>query len=197
MEREIIRGIIFDFDGTITRPFFDFGLIKDEIGMPRDMLIIEFLKDKDEDFKRRAEEILNKWEEKAAQKAVLNDHIPELLQFLETKKIKTAVLTRNKRTSVDTVSKKFNLAFDYIDTRENEPIKPHPEAMKRVISRLQIDPGGILTIGDFEHDILCGIEAGTKTMFLTNGNNDQKLKFRPDYMVSDMREGLRIIKNLI
>lgn len=197
MAREIIRGIIFDFDGTITRPFFDFGLIKDEIGMPRDMLILEFLKDKDDAFKHKAQEILDRWEVEAAENAVLNDYVPELLQFLRSRNIKTAVLTRNRKRSVETVSKKFNLSFDYIDTRENEPIKPHPDSMKRVISRLCLAPKNILTIGDFEHDVICGCEAGTMTMFLTNGIQNGKLKVNPDYTVPDMKAGLEIIKNLV
>jgi HAD superfamily hydrolase (TIGR01549 family) len=197
MVKALIRGIIFDFDGTITRPFFDFDLIKDEIGMPRDMLILEFLKDKDEAFKTRARNILDKWEIEAAEKAILNDYIPELLEFLKFRKIKTAVLTRNRKTSVEVVTRKFSLSFDYIDTRENEPIKPHPDSMKRVISRLCLEPENILTIGDFEHDILCGKNAGTLTMYLTNGENDHDLKLNPDYIVTDMKEGLEIIKNLV
>jgi HAD superfamily hydrolase (TIGR01549 family) len=197
MKKAYIRGIIFDFDGTITRPFFNFDLIKDEIGMPRDMLIIEFLKDKDEAFKVKASNILDRWEIEAAEKAMLNDYIPELLEFLKSRKIKTAVLTRNRKTSIEVVCRKFNLSFDYIDTRENEPIKPHPDSMKRVISRLCLEPEHILTIGDFEHDILCGKNAGTLTMYLTNGNFNHNLKLKPDYIVKDMKEGFDIIKNIV
>lgn len=197
MLKSVIRGVVFDFDGTITQPFFNFDLIKDEIGMPRDMLIIEFLKDKDEVFKKRAQDILDKWEIQAAEQATLNDHVPELLDFLKSKDIKTAVLTRNKKASVDTVAGKFNLSFDYIDTRENEPIKPHPDSMRRVISKLCLEPENILTVGDFEHDILCGKNAGTMTMYITNGDTKNNLKIQPDYIVNNMREALEIIKNLI
>lgn len=197
MLKSVIQGVVFDFDGTITHPFFDFDLIKDEIGMPRDMLIIEFLKDKDEAFKKRAQEILDKWEIRAAEQATLNDHVPALLEFLRFKGIKTAVLTRNKKASVDTVAGKFNLCFDYIDTRENEPIKPHPDSMRRVISRLCLEPENILTVGDFEHDIVCGKNAGTITMYITNGETKNNLKIQPDYIVNNMREALEIIKNLI
>lgn len=197
ISKAILKGIIFDFDGTITRPFFDFALIKDEIGMPRDMLILEFLKDKDDAFKRRAQDILDRWEVEAAEQAVLNDYIPELLYFLETKNIRTAILTRNRKISVEKVAKKYNLSFDYIDTRENEPIKPHPDSMKRVIMQLCIPPENILTIGDFEHDIVCGRNAGTMTMYLTNGIHNGKLNVVPDYTVPDMRQGLEIIKDLV
>jgi HAD superfamily hydrolase (TIGR01549 family) len=165
--------------------------------MPRDMLIIEFLKNKDETFKARAREILDKWEIEAAEKSMLNDYIPELLEFLKSRKIKTAVLTRNRKTSIEVVCRKFNLSFDYIDTRENEPIKPHPDSMKRVISRLCLEPEHILTVGDFEHDILCGKNAGTLTMYLTNGKNDHNLGINPDYIVPNMKEGFEIIKKLV
>jgi HAD superfamily hydrolase (TIGR01509 family) len=192
-----IRGVVFDFDGTVTKPFFDFAAIKDEIGMPRDMLIIEYLQDKSDDFCSKAQEILDRWELRAAKEAELNDYFPEMLNYLNEKEIKTAVLTRNKMESVEIVQKKFNLDFNYIDTRDIEPIKPHPEAMERVIKVLEIRPEELLTIGDYEHDILCGKEAGTLTMYLTNRNSNYNLKIEPDYIIKDLREGLNIIRSLI
>jgi len=192
-----IKGVVFDFDGTVTKPFFDFGLIKDEIGMPRDRLIIEYLEDKSEEFCRKAQQILDKWELRAAEEAELNDHFPELLKFLNKKNIKTAILTRNKMESVKIVMERFGLSFDYIDTRDKEPIKPHPDSMERVINSLKINPEHILTIGDYEHDIHCGKHAGTLTMYLTNRNSDYDLSAEPDFIVDDLKEGLDIIRSII
>jgi len=31
-----IKAVIFDLDGTITQPYFDFDAIREEIGLPRD-----------------------------------------------------------------------------------------------------------------------------------------------------------------
>jgi HAD superfamily hydrolase (TIGR01549 family) len=192
-----IKGIVFDFDGTITKPFFDFGKIKDEIGMPRDMLILEFLKDKDEEFCNNAHRIIDKWELEAAENAELNDGVLEVFDYLKERSIKTAILTRNKMETVEIVLKKYSISFDYIDTRDTLPIKPHPDAMLRVKKNLDLPPEKILTIGDYEHDIVCGKSAGTVTMYITNGNKNPELKNTADYTISNFREGLNIIKSLI
>ncbi|MBN2135247.1 MAG: HAD family hydrolase [Acidobacteria bacterium] len=193
-----IKAVVFDFDGTITKPYFDFGLIKDEIGMPRDRLIIEYLEGKDEKFVRHANEVLDKWEMKAAREAELNPNVLETMDLLKNNSIKTAVLTRNKRESIDIVMQKFPLSFDYIHTRDIEPVKPDPASMQAVIDNLGIDVSKTLTIGDYEHDIKCGKDAGTWTMYLTNGNgNLPNLSVKPDYVIKDFYEGYKIISSLI
>ncbi len=192
-----IRAVVFDFDGTITRPYFDFGLIKDEIGMPRDQLILEYVRDKDEDFKKRVDEILYKWELKAARESELNDHVSEVLEFLQKNGIRTGVLTRNKMETVKIVLEKFPIRFDYIHTRDSEPIKPHPDSMHAVLNELGAAAEDSITIGDYEHDIVCGRSVGTKTMYITNGNGADGLTVKPDYIIHDFSEGLEIIRTLV
>lgn len=193
-----IKGIIFDFDGTITRPYFDFGVIKDEIGMPRDRLILEYMEEMDEEFGERANKIIWQWELKAAREAELNDHVPETLKFLKEEGIKTGVITRNRMKSLRIVLDKYTvLKFNYIHTRDMEPVKPHPDAMKTVLRELNLPAESCLTIGDYEHDIICGNNAGTKTMYITNGNGSDSLEVTPDYIIEDFMEGLEIIQSLI
>jgi HAD superfamily hydrolase (TIGR01509 family) len=193
-----IKAVVFDFDGTITKPYFNFGLIKDEIGMPRDRLIIEYLEEQDEEFNTRANEILNKWEMKAACEAELNPNVLETLELLKKSSIKTGVLTRNKRESLDIVMNKFPLSFDYIHTRDIEPVKPDPASMQAVLNALEAEGSDTLTIGDYEHDIKCGRDAGTLTMYITNGNGAApQLTIKPDYVVKDFFEGYKIIESII
>lgn len=192
-----IKGVVFDFDGTITRPFFDFGMIKDEIGMPRDVLILEYLEGKDKSFVEHANKVLDKWELKAAKESELNDNVLEVLQLLSDKSIKTAVLTRNTNLSVDMVVEKFGLRFDYIHTRDMQPVKPDPESMKTVLKEIDLEPEEVITIGDYEHDIECGKSVGTMAMFITNGNGKPELRTKPDYIIEDFYEGLEILKDLI
>jgi len=193
-----IKGIIFDFDGTITRPYFDFGVIKDEIGMPRDRLILEYMEEMDKEFVEGANKIIWEWELKAAREAELNDHVSETLEFLKQEGIKTGVLTRNRMKSLQIVLDKFPvLEFNYIHTRDVEPVKPHPDAMKTVLCELCLPAESCLTIGDYEHDIICGSNAGTKTMYITHGNESNCLTVTPDYIIEDFMEGLEIIQSLI
>ena len=44
----IIKGVLFDFDGTLTRPgALDFPAIKQELGCPADQAILEYLETED------------------------------------------------------------------------------------------------------------------------------------------------------
>ena len=50
----IIKGVLFDFDGTLTRPFaIDFQAIKTAIGCPPDETILEFIETLTDENRRR------------------------------------------------------------------------------------------------------------------------------------------------
>jgi len=62
----MIRAVIFDLDGTITRPFFDFDAIREEMGLPADSgPILETMAKMSPDQRKRAEDILSFHENRA------------------------------------------------------------------------------------------------------------------------------------
>ena len=42
MQTKKFVGILFDFDGTITRPFFDWPIMKEEMGFEEDISILDY-----------------------------------------------------------------------------------------------------------------------------------------------------------
>ena len=121
-----IKGVIFDMDGTITAPYFDFVEIKDEAGIG-DVDLLDYLRSATGAEYERVHAILMKFEEAGVANAKLNRGARTLLSFLGRHKIPTALLTRNSRKSVDGVCRKLNLKFDVAVTREDGPHKPAPE----------------------------------------------------------------------
>ena len=166
-ERVRPRAVIFDMDGTITRPILDFPRIKREIGAG-DMPILEFLASiEDEDDRRAARDKVDRWEREAAEASTLNPGVTEVLDFLAAGRIRTAILTRNNRESVDTVMKKHRLSFDVIVTADDAlPPKPSPEPVRHIADALGVDVGDVLMVGDFRYDVECGRQAGARTVFL-------------------------------
>jgi len=68
-----IRAVIFDLDGTITQPYFDFDAIREEIGLSRDAgPILEAMESMTPQQRQRSEVIRHAYEERAVTASTLN-----------------------------------------------------------------------------------------------------------------------------
>ena len=162
-----IRAVIFDMDGTITRPWFDFRKIRDEIGVPEPVL--ENMQKMPPGPERdRAFEILERYERKGVEESQLNDGAREAVAFLKERGIPTGLVTRNSRRSTEGVLAKHGMRFDVVVAREDAPIKPSPEPLLLICRRLGVPPAETLMVGDYKYDITAGREAGTRTCLITN-----------------------------
>ena len=192
---EAIRAVIFDMDGTITVPVLDFVRMKAEMGLPRDKGLLEGLSEMDEPARTAAEGILHRYERTAAEKSVLNDGVPDALRALAAMGLKLAILTRNRRASVDVVTEKHGLVFDAVVTREDSSPKPDPDGVNTVAAALAVEARTCVMVGDFETDIQAGRAAGAVTvhycpdgrMFPTQG----------DFTISSMHELAPLICSLM
>ncbi len=129
-----IRGVIFDMDGTITEPYFDFVKIKEEAGIG-DVDMLDYLAKAPVAERERVQAIMTRFEDAGVAEARLNRGARELLDDLARRGMPTALLTRNTRRSVDGVCRKLNLKFDIVVTREDGPYKPAPEPIWQIAKR--------------------------------------------------------------
>ena len=161
------RALIFDMDGTITTPVIDFQRFRQEIGFgPGDVAKeIEDLPKKERDAAWR---VIERHERKAEAEQQLQEGTKELLERCRKDDIRIGLITRNVRRSVDRLCQKFDLVFDSIITREFPHIKPHPAPIIHMLTAWEIAAEDTLMIGDYIHDIHCGIAAGTATCFYMN-----------------------------
>ena len=128
-----IKAVIFDLDGTITRPILDFDAIREEIGLARDAgPLLELMEEMTSDRRLRAERVLEAHERRAVEQSSLNDAARETLEALRSAGIKVGVLTRNKRANVLCIAQKHNLTFDGIVDREDGPVKPDAYGVLRL-----------------------------------------------------------------
>jgi HAD superfamily hydrolase (TIGR01549 family) len=180
--------VIFDMDGTITRPFLDFARIRAEIGLG-EPLLESMLGLPPGPGRDRAFSILERFEEDAAERSELNDEAREVLAFLDRRGIPTGLVTRNSRLSARRVLEKHDLRFGVVMTREDAPAKPRPEPLWIICERFGIPPADALMVGDFRLDIVAGRAAGTRTALLTNGRDASFLpEAPPDYVLSRLGE---------
>ncbi|TFH16409.1 MAG: HAD family hydrolase [Lentisphaerales bacterium] len=185
------KGVIFDMDGTITRPFINFQEIRDELGMPTGDLLeaIRKLRPVAQD---RAWSVIERHETRALEHLELQDGASELMARCRRSGIKVGVLTRNVRRSVDYLLARFQIDVDMIVTREFESVKPDPGPVLHILGGWNVHASDVLVVGDYVDDIDCGRGAGTKTCFYQNPGKPF-FGQDADFVVTSMSELERII----
>lgn len=155
-------------DGTLTEPMLDFAAIKAEMGIG-DRPILEAMASMDAVTRAAAECVLHRHEELAATQSTLNAGCQTLLDWIEGKRIRTAIITRNSRRSADAVFARHGLRFEVLITREDGRFKPDPAPLLLACDRLGIPPANAWMVGDGQYDIEAGLAAGTRTVWVSHG----------------------------
>jgi HAD superfamily hydrolase (TIGR01509 family) len=199
-DRARIRGVLFDFDGTLTRPgSLDFPAIKREMGCPVDQPILEYLEKQPAHRRARMLEILEEMEDKAAEVSRPNQGVERCLSLIREHGLAMGILTRNSIRSVKKALKWFQgiapQDFAAIITREVSPPKPKPDGVIEAARRMGLPPSQVLVVGDFRFDILAGKAAGAPTALLTNGGRTAMAPGdpEPDHIVGQFEEIMGIL----
>ncbi len=197
-----IKGVLFDFDGTLTRPFaIDFEAIKTAIECPPEQTILEFIAAlPDEDRRRECHATLHVMEMAAAADSLPHEGAEDLIRFLKDQRLPVGILTRNSRASVEKTMENFDRTrlgdFDLIITRD-DPVspKPNPEGVLQTAGRFKIDPDQLLLVGDFHFDIQAGQSAGALTVLLDNGDTGHPVAdVQADFTVKRLEQVKMIVR---
>jgi HAD superfamily hydrolase (TIGR01549 family) len=186
-------AVIFDFDGTITKPILDFDAMRAEIGIPSGP-ILEAMEHMDAAGRRRAEEVLERHERHAARHATLQEGAVDVLATCRSKDHPVAILTRNSRATLDYVLTDHGIVVDAVRTREDGPIKPSPEPVLSICEEVSADPRRSWMVGDYLFDILSGKSAGTKTVLMVGDNPMPDYADQADHVIRRLAELLPIIE---
>jgi hydrogenase expression/formation protein HypE len=199
-----IRGVLFDFDGTLTYPgAIDFDAIKEELRCPADMPILEYLETVSHAEQGPLVAILEAREEAAAQASLPNTGAEKCLSALKAKGLPLGIITRNSMHSVCAALEKFNRItiqdFATVITREKSLPKPHPDGVYQAAEHMGISPSELMVVGDFRFDVLAGKAAGALTVLLQNSEKSLMSPGDPlpDYTVRHLEEILAIIEGLM
>jgi HAD superfamily hydrolase (TIGR01509 family) len=189
-----IRAVIFDLDGTITEPYFDFDAIRAEIGMDKNGgPVLEALEKMTPEERQRAEAILHFHEEKALAASTLNPGAWETLVSLRRRGIHIGVLTRNRKCNAVAIAEKHGLHFDRVVGREDGPVKPDAFGVRHLCQHFGVAPAETLLVGDYLYDVLCARAAGATSVLLANHPRAPDFAEHADFVVENLGEILRII----
>jgi len=189
-----IRAVIFDLDGTITEPYFDFDAIREEIGIGKDGgPVLEAMEKMTPEQRQRAENILLYHEDKALAASKLNPGARETLLDLHRRGICIGILTRNRKCNATAIAEKHDLQFDGIVGREDGPVKPDAFGVRHLCQCFGVQPAETLLVGDYLYDVLCARAARAIPVLLANHPRAPEFAQHADFVIRNLCEVLRIV----
>jgi HAD superfamily hydrolase (TIGR01509 family) len=185
----MIKGVVFDFDGTIVDsmqmvfevlnsslkkrglPTIELELLGRMAGLP----LIEIISTKTQVSsvlaKQVEKDVFEAYTSFCKSRCHLLPHVESTLKTLKSKQIKLGLLTTTPTKPLKAVSEKFSLDdyFEIMLAKEDAKNKPNPEGLERIIKKFDIRKYDCIFVGDSPIDIQTGKAAGVKTIAVSTG----------------------------
>ena len=196
-----ISAVLFDFDGTLTKPdALDFSIIKETLGCPDEIPVLEFVESiADHEERTAAFDELNRFESLGAADSDPNPGAENLIRTIHSKGLPMGLITRNSIDAVKAALKNFNGVslddFDIVITRD-DPVKPKPspEGILLASKKLNVEPQHILMVGDYVFDIDAGRGAGTLTALLDVNPRVDKSSLKCDIFIACLTDLVAVLQ---
>lgn len=214
----MIKGVIFDFDGTLTELTIDFPFVRgeiekiarryisnEEIKSREGQYILEMIHGVEEklggmasEFKREAFEELRKLELIASDGKGVYPYTRDVLAELKRKGIKIGIFTR---THLDVVLHVFPDIWNFVDaivTRDDvERVKPHADHAAEVLRLLGVLPEEALVVGDHPTDIKSGQAISAMSAAVLTGRITREIfeEAGATFILSDISGVLDVVDN--
>lgn len=193
--RKVVKGFIFDMDGTLTVPVIDFHEMRKRCGvMTGDVLdtVASWPAEK----QLVANQAIREVEQEALQHMELMPGLLDLCSFLEAQGLPRGLVTRNVDSSVKYFhDNHFSLSpFWPALSREFKPYKPNPGALLHICQHWGIPPEQAIMVGDSaKDDVVAGNRAGMDTILIDTLHNytDRSAlegELKPSHVVTSLAE---------
>lgn len=191
-----VKAVIFDLDGTITQPYFDFDAIREEMGLDKNSgPVLESMQKMTPQQRQRAEQILRHYEERAVIESKLNPGARQTLSALRRAGVGIGILTRNRRSNAEAIAVKHKLKFDAIVDRDDGPVKPDAFGVLRLCEQFGVKPEQTLVVGDYLFDLLSAKAAGAAAVLLANHERADEFARHADFTIQNISQVLQIVRD--
>ena len=136
----MIKAVLLDMDGTITKPYIDWRRLREEIGAPEGTPLLDYIYGLPGGEREKALGTLEEREEEAALNAPLEEGAGELLRELRAMGVRTALVTNSKRRCAEIVLERLGVEPDLVLSREDGRIKPSPDLVRKAVEALGVSP---------------------------------------------------------
>jgi HAD superfamily hydrolase (TIGR01509 family) len=164
----MLKAVLFDMDGTITRPHIDWAALRQRLGVPAGVPIMGYVESLPSPQQEEAGAVLEEVEMAAALAAELNPGAAEVLAQLRQEGLRLALITNNHRRAMQVVVEKFGLGFDLLLSRENAPLKPAPDLLLLALEHFGCVPTEACFVGDGRYDRAASEAAGVAYIHLAH-----------------------------
>ncbi len=208
---EDLRGLVFDFDGTLVESNIDFPLMKERIckllrkwgvyteGIENGLFALELIEfgfmalGKDpaaaENFRAEAFSTIEEMEVECCSNAVPFPATESSLGELRRRGYKIGIISRNGKTAIKSMLANFSIPHDVVLTRDDvRKIKPHPEHLLQAVESLGLTPLEVAMVGDHPIDMKCAKGADVLAIgVLTSKSSKQDLELAgADFVIPDI-----------
>ncbi|NLG12321.1 MAG: HAD-IA family hydrolase [Elusimicrobia bacterium] len=181
-----VKGVIFDFDGTLVTLSIDFKKIKEKILREADRCGLKKLKSnlpilellerikkldggKGREFYEIGHRILREEEIRASKHTDIPKDTMDLLSTLREKEIKIGIITRNCRAVVESVINRFGIPYDVLLARDDvRKVKPDISHIEECLKLLGLKKNEVILVGDHLFDVRAGRDSGILSVGLKN-----------------------------
>lgn len=167
-QRRYVGAVLFDMDGTLTRPYLDFGALRQQLGLPEGD-ILAWVEGLPAARRKEAMRIIEAFEEDGARHARWNDGAPLTLDAVRALGISAGIITRNSSASLHAVCARLGLSADLMLSREDAAPKPAPDSLCLAANHFGVPVETVVLVGDYRHDTDAARAAGAVAVLLTNG----------------------------
>jgi HAD superfamily hydrolase (TIGR01509 family) len=213
-------GIIFDCDGTITNSLdhamdsFYFAVqsmdahhikssdIQQYFGIAADKILLKLM-DNDLSKGQAAFDFFIEHQQTLAEKTMLFDGIPELMNSLQALNIPLGMVTGRHSRDLQIMLHPHGLHQHFkilISDDQVEKPKPDPEGILKAANFLKIDPRNSLYIGDSPSDIDAAHRAGATSVAViwdSHSNQEALAAQNPHYIIEHPSEIIRIYRECV
>lgn len=211
----MIKGVVFDFDGTLIDsmkmifealnealnkrklPKISLDLLGRMAGRPiSDILNVETTVP-EPIIKAIEKDVFNAYSEFCRTSCQLLPNVESTLKALRSKGVKLGLLTTTPRKPLKIVVRQLAIGkyFDIMLAKDEAKNKPDPNGLKQIITEFGIGTDECLYVGDSPIDVLTGKAAGVRTIAITTGvtTMEQLKEKTPDDIITDVEQLLELV----
>ncbi|MCB9699757.1 MAG: HAD family hydrolase [Alphaproteobacteria bacterium] len=182
---------IFDLDGTLVHSEHDYRAMKERLGLPRELALLEGIATRPEAERPALLAEVDAWEDELAARTRPVSGAREVVQALRDRRRAVGVLTRNTRASALRALDVAGLLdlFDprFVVGRDEAAPKPSPAGIGALLRRWNALPTDACMIGDFRFDLEAARAAGVESIWYDPGRTGEHAALA-DRVVHDLRE---------
>lgn len=198
-----INGIVFDMDGTLTKPqSYMFKQMRQALGITGQKIdILDYIAS----LKGEEKNVAAKRVENVENQAMINmqpqKNVNTLFHFMrDSTNLKFTICTRNHIAPVDYLLEHYldGLQLDQpIITRSFQPPKPSPLPLLHICKSWDAKPETMIMVGDSRDDMFAGLQAGFSLVLMKHKDNAHLPEEIPeiDYIIEDFKQLIEILQN--